>query len=420
MVLLKQLTRSISIFFAGLITFCCVASTTLDGRAPLVPAPLQQHVVLISLDGFRWDYIEKFAAKNLAAIADKGVRAKRMQPVYPTKTFPNHLSMVTGLLPVNHGIIDNEFCDSARQLQCYQMGMGKTDSSWVSGIPLWNLVKMNGLKSATYFWPESEARINGMVPDYYYYYSQHADYSQRVEQIMQWLRLPNGLRPTFVAGYFSLVDTIGHRYGPDSEQTKQAVLELDALIGLLYADLQTLPFAVNLVIVSDHGMAQIDPKKAISYPSLPISNRWLVKNSESRLLLYAKSDAKVDKAKQIELLKAAAKGRFKVLSDEQLAALHYQNSSRIPDIILETQPPRVFKGNEKLTDLGIHGYVDADTMDAIFIAAGPAFKTGLVLPVVENLDVYPTLAQVMGLTLFNQPDGDGATLAPALLPAKRK
>lgn len=109
-------------------------------------AAKEQTVVLISIDGMRWDYIEKHGAPNLKAMGDRGVRAQKLIPVYPTKTFPNHLSIITGLLPVNHGIVDNKFCDKARNNECYSMGKGFTDSTWVSGTPLWNLAKMQGLK----------------------------------------------------------------------------------------------------------------------------------------------------------------------------------------------------------------------------------------------------------------------------------
>ena len=143
-------------------------------------AAKEQTVVMISIDGLRWDYIEKHGAPNLKAMAEQGVRAQKMQPVYPTKTFPNHISVITGLLPVNHGIVDNKFCDKARNNQCYSMGKGQKDSTWVRGTPLWNLVKMHGLKSAEYFLPESGAPLNGMTPDFYFPYSKQRDYPNKI------------------------------------------------------------------------------------------------------------------------------------------------------------------------------------------------------------------------------------------------
>lgn len=194
-------------------------------------AAKEQTVVLVSIDGLRWDYIEKHGAPNLKAMAERGVRAQKLIPVYPTKTFPNHISIITGLLPVNHGIVDNSFCDKARKNDCYSMGKALGDSTWVKGIPLWNLAKMQGLKSATYFWPESDALFNGMTPDYFYHYSKYSDYQSRVDQIIQWLSLPKAQRPRFIASYFSLVDSMGHEFGPDAPQTRDAVKQLDELMG---------------------------------------------------------------------------------------------------------------------------------------------------------------------------------------------
>ena len=205
-----------------------------------------QTVVLISLDGFRHDYIEKHGAANLARIAEKGVRAKGLVPVFPANTFPNHLSVITGLNPVNHGIVNNSFYDKTRLSDKgyaqYSMGDGKKDSTWITGIPLWNLVEFHDRRAATFFWPESDARINGTVPSYYYPYSKYADYDERVNQILQWLSLPEATRPQFVAGYFSLVDSVGHDAGPDAAQTKAAVQAVDALVGRLYDQIQGIEY----------------------------------------------------------------------------------------------------------------------------------------------------------------------------------
>src|SRR5690554_5305998 len=171
----------------------------------------EQTVVLISIDGFRHDYIELHAAPNIAAIAKQGVRSAGLIPVYPSKTFPNHLSIVTGQYPSNHGIVDNNFYDTERK-QHYRMGDGVKDSSWLTTMPIWNLAEFQGVKAATFFWPESEARINGRTASYFYKYSTPTPDRQRVDQIIQWLTLPKAARPRLVTGYFSVVDTIGHRF----------------------------------------------------------------------------------------------------------------------------------------------------------------------------------------------------------------
>lgn len=371
-------------------------------------------VVLVSLDGFRWDYIEKHGAKNLAAIAKSGVRATKMRPVYPTKTFPNHISIITGLLPINHGVVDNRFCDTQRN-ECYSMGKGKDDSTWFNGIPLWNLASMQGLKSAAYFWPESDARFNGMLPDYFYHYSKHSDYQNRIDQIIQWLTLPAAQRPQLVVSYFSLVDSMGHEYGPDAEQTKQAVREVDVLMGQLQQRLNELEQNVNLVIVSDHGMSTVEPNQSIAISSLPKDDKFMVKNTGPRVLIYAnKGTTKAEITAYKQHLTKAAKGRYTVLSDEQRKLYHYADNGRTGDIILQTTAPRSFANTGKVSYLGTHGYAYSEDMAATFIANGPAFKNSLVIDEVNNLDIYPLIAKVLGIKVLNAIDGDGATLWPAL------
>lgn len=378
-------------------------------------AAKEQTVVLISIDGMRWDYIEKHGAPNLKAMAAKGVRAQKLMPVYPTKTFPNHISIITGLLPVNHGIVDNNFCDKARKNECYSMGKGMRDSTWVNGIPLWNLAKMQGLKSATYFWPESDARFNGMTPDYYFHYSKYSEYQGRVDQIIQWLSLPKAQRPRFVASYFSLVDSMGHEFGPDAPQTRDAVKQLDELMGQLQTRLSKLEQEINLVIVSDHGMAHVNPEQSIDVSTLPQNDNFIVKNTGPRLLIYAKpavTSEQITTYKQ--RLQQAANGRYTVLNDEQLAAYHYNKGTRVGDIVVQTNAPAVFTNEGKAMYLGTHGYAYTDDMAATLIAVGPAFKQGLSLEKVNNLDIYPVLAKVMGLKLLSKVDGDGKTLMPAI------
>ncbi|UJX27587.1 ectonucleotide pyrophosphatase/phosphodiesterase (plasmid) [Pseudoalteromonas sp. CF6-2] len=379
----------------------------------VVKAAEEQSVVLISIDGFRWDYIEKHDAKNLKIISEQGVRATKMRPVYPTKTFPNHVSIITGLLPVNHGIVDNRFCDTERN-ECYKMGKGKDDSTWLNGIPLWNLAQMQGVKAATYFWPESDARFNGMLPDYFYHYSKHSDYQKRVDQIIQWLSLPKAQRPRLVVSYFSLVDSLGHEYGPDAQQTYDAVQQLDSLMADLHTRLKALDENINLVIVSDHGMASVDPSMSIKIDSLPKDDNFMVQNTGPRVLYYAKPNSKADIKGFSKKLAKAEDGRYIVLTDQQKRDYYYDKGPRVGDIVLQTTAPRVFTDSKMASYLGTHGYAYTDDMAATFIATGPAFKRHVQLDEVNNLDVYPLIAKLLGLKILSPIDSDGETLWPAI------
>lgn len=374
-------------------------------------------VVMISLDGFRWDYIDKYEAPNLQQIRKNGVWAEQMRPAYPTKTFPNHLTLVTGLYPTHHGIVDNNFCDKERQ-QCYKMGMGKNDATWISGVPLWNLAEINGVKSATYFWPESEARINGMTPSYYYPYSDHASDEGRVTQILEWLHQPEASRPHFVTGYFSLVDSKGHKFGPESREVADAVKSIDQNIGRLRDGLRQLGYPVNLIVVSDHGMATIEPSQAIDYRDFAIeSSKFQVVNASSRLMIYANPQTSTEEVAALRnRLSSIAGDRFHVMTPSDLQARHYTDSTRIADIILETTAPKTFTDKALVDrgDHGSHGFTYTKDMGALFVAEGPAFKRGVVLPPFDNVDVYPLVSHLLHLPITHPIDGTMAPLAPAL------
>lgn len=404
----------------ALLTFtsACAFSATTQAQNSGPNADKQPTVVMISLDGFRWDYIEKHHAKNIGEIAKHGVRAEQMRPQYPTKTFPNHISLATGLYPTHHGIVDNDFCDKQRQ-QCYGMGDGLKDSTWLSGTPLWNLAEMNGVKAATYFWPESDARINGMTPSYFYHYSKHADYHARIEQIIDWLKMPAAARPHFIMGYFSAVDTAGHIYGPDAKQTYQAVQRVDKLIGELRTRMKKeLNFPVNLIVVADHGMTNIEPQEGIDVRKLPIdTQKFDVVNVQTRLMMYAKPTTKTaDIDKLREQLQDAANGRYRLLDQAYLAERHYVDSPRIADVILEVDAPAFFtkKTLAERDHHGAHGFSYIKDMGALFVAEGPAFKQGVMLKPFDNVDVYPAVAHILGLPLQTPVDGTIDSLLPAL------
>ena len=385
-----------------------------------------QYVVLISLDGFRHDYIELHGATNLSRIAKEGVRASSMTPVYPANTFPNHLSLITGLLPKHHGIVNNRFFDKTRPTKDgyarYSMGKGKTDSTWITATPLWNLAELNGLKAATFFWPESDARIGGALPTYHFPYSKYTDYQQRIDQMVQWLSLPEVSRPRFVTGYFSLTDTVGHDEGPYSPLTKEAVQRVDALIGELYDRIQALDIDVNVVIVSDHGMTPVDSNQTIDVSALSIPHTFSVENEGAQVHIYAHEEASeeviLQEANRLSAISNERyKGRYIVLSDAQRAIRHVEKGSRTGDILLEVLPPaRFIDDSAGHTSKGGHGYLNTlPDMGATFIAAGPAFKKGVTIPAFSNLEVYPALAKIMGIAPFTPIDGKLEVLGQGLV-----
>ena len=380
-----------------------------------------KHVVLLSLDGFRHDYIDLHDAKNIKRIADEGVRATSMQPVYPANTFPNHISIVTGLHPTNHGIVNNAFYDKDRirkgKYSRYRLGLGKDDSTWINATPLWNLVEFNGGKAATFFWPESDARIGGATPTYHYHYSKYADYEQRVQQMLTWLSLPKVARPTFIAGYFSLIDTVGHDEGPTSAKTRAAVQKLDKLVGDFYNKLKALPINVDLIIVSDHGMTPVDDTQLFSDTELNIPDTFVYENEGAQISIYAKPGVTHDEVEaERKRLSNIANGRFQVLSEAARAKRHFSASSRTGDLVVEIAPPaRFVSAQPSHVSKGGHGYVNTHPdMGALFVAAGPSFHEGKVIGEFSNLEIYPTIADILGLGLLTPVDAEISVLKQAL------
>ncbi|MCH1491936.1 MAG: ectonucleotide pyrophosphatase/phosphodiesterase, partial [Luminiphilus sp.] len=247
-------------------------------------------LVLVSIDGFGHDYLDRFEPPALLGIAGEGWRVRRLLPVYPTNTFPTHLSMATGLLPEVHGIEDNHFCDQLLN-DCYHLGAGKREPRWLKGMPIWSWVEARGGIAATYFWPESDAPWGGQLPTYYLPYKKTTPYDQRIEQVLQWLRLSDEERPQLVTLYFSLVDTAGHDFGPDSPEVAAAVQTVDRHIGDLWRGLQALEQpGINLLIVSDHGMAAVNGSSAIVTSELPRGPGLEMLQSPARVQYYPKNE----------------------------------------------------------------------------------------------------------------------------------
>src|SRR5579862_206583 len=213
----------------------------------------KHYVVLVSLDGFRYDYAKKYGATHLLAIAAHGASVPDgMIPSYPSLTFPNHYTLVTGLYPEHHGIVGNQFYDPARnERYTFTDPKTATDGSWYGGTPLWSLAEKQGMRTACFFWPGSEAKIAGERPSYYLHFDNKFPDEQRIDQVIAWLRLPPAQRPHFITLYYSDVDHAGHEFGPDAPQTAAAVHHLDALMGTLEKDLNALHLPIDLIVVSD-------------------------------------------------------------------------------------------------------------------------------------------------------------------------
>jgi len=369
----------------------------------------RHYVVLVSLDGFRWDYARRDGAKHLLALGKHGVWAPEgMLPSYPSLTFPNHYTIVTGLYPEHHGLVANSFYDETKQAR-YGISDAKavTDGSWYSGVPLWILAESQGMRAACFFWPGSEAKIAGFQPTYYLKFDDKIDDTARIEQVLAWLRLPAADRPHFITLYYSEPDHEGHEFGPDAPETKAAVLKVDGLVGKLKAGLDATGLPVDLVVVSDHGMAKVE-------------GGWVTLDQFADLtgfetagtLLYGKNEE--DRLRIYNKLKQASSQFVAYRRKDVPAALNYSQNPRAGDPVVIATGPFAIRAHGPPADkpdtppiVGMHGYDPRKLpqMKASFFASGPDIVEGKTVAPFENVNLYPWLAHLLGLS---PPKTDGS------------
>jgi predicted AlkP superfamily pyrophosphatase or phosphodiesterase len=392
---------------------------------PNTPAQQAKHyVILISLDGFRWDYPRRYGAPHLLQLGFKGASAPEgMFPSYPSLTFPNHISIVTGLYPEHHGIVANSFWDPAREeTYVYTQTNSNSDGSWYSGTPLWVLAEQQGMRSACLFWPGSEAEIQGKRPSYYLHFDDKLDDEKRVDQVVAWLKLPPELRPHFITLYYANVDHAGHAYGPDSDEVRAAVHHLDTMVGDLQKKVAALHLPVDIVVVADHGMVTVQGNSVMLSDYADLS-QFHTEGSQ----LYAKPDADVQET--YEEFLAHPDPRFKIYRRADVPRyLHFDSNPRAGDPVIVPNGPFELRAHATSSENrssnkphGAHGF-DArrmPEMKAIFFAAGPDIRAGVQLKPFENVNIYPFLAEILGLKA-PKVDGSLDVLRPALKAERKK
>ncbi len=384
--------------------------------ASLAAAP--PTVLLLSIDGLRADMIERGHTPNLARLAREGVRAD-MAPSYPSLTFPNHYTLVTGLRPDRHGIIHNSM--SAEDLGDFRLHDREavTNPGWWGGEPIWVGVEKAGHKSATWSWPGSEAPIQGMQAEQWHPYDESVPLPERMQLVLSWLQgAPDGRKPRLVAAYMEHVDKAGHAHGPDSPEYAAALRQVDGAIGLLLEGMARagLLDATNVIVVSDHGMATVKEGNVIAIEDMadPAIAREV---SVGQSVGFAPQPGREAEAEQVLL---GAHPHYDCWKKERLPARwHYGSNPRIPPIVCQMHEgwdalTRAMIATRSPGDRGSHGYDPAlPSMQAAFVARGPSFKQGQTLPAFDNVDLYPLLARLTGIAPAAN-DGNPKTLLQAL------
>lgn len=366
------------------------------------------YVILISADGFRYDYAEKYKASHLLELSKNGVQAASMIPSYPSLTFPNHYTIATGLYPSHHGLVNNTFYDKTKKAK-YSMGEKDKvrDGSWYGGTPLWVLAEQQQMLAANMFWVGSEAAIKNTRSTYYYDYNEQIKVDQRIQTVKEWLSLPEDRRPHFITLYLSDADHAGHNFGPEAQETERAVKLVDSIVFQLSEAVKLTGLPVNFVFVSDHGMTSVDQENPIPIPAVIDLEKFIIPSAGTMVDIQAK-----DKADILPLyneLKKIAKDYDVYLKADVPEELHYSakddRMDRIGDIILLPHWPKVF--SNKKPNAGYHGFepLKVKDMHATFMAWGPAFKKNMKIPSFENVNIYPMIAQILGLKITEEIDG---------------
>ena len=385
-------------------------------------AQAQHYLVLVSLDGFRWDYARREGAKNLLALGKRGVWAPEgMIPSFPSLTFPNHFTMVTGLYPEHHGLVANSFYDAARN-ERYAISDAKavTDGTWYTGTPLWSLAEAQGMRTACLFWPGSEAQIAGYRPSYYVRFDGKTEATDAVQQAridnaVTLLKLPPAERPHLITIYYSEPDHEGHQFGPDAPETRAAELKMDGMVGKLKAALDATGLPIDLVVVSDHGMVKVQ-------------GGWVTLDQFADLKEFDTAGAllygKTEEARQMayEQLKKASSQFVVYRLKDVPAGLNFNQNPREGDPVVIATGPYALRAHaptlgrpDSAPIPGMHGFDPRNMpeMKSSFFAAGPDIVDGATVAPFENVNLYPWLAHILGL-LTPKTDGSLSVLAKTL------
>ena len=358
------------------------------------------YTVIISLDGLRWDYLDAYDVPFMNQLAREGVKAV-MQPSFPSKTFPNHYTLATGLTPDHHGIITNTFWDREKGVE-FSLGnkVTRADGKYYGGDPVWLTAKHQGVKTATVFWVGSDVAIQGEHPTYWLdYQTEQMDYPGRIDEVIRLLKLPEKDRPHLVMAYFEEPDRSGHSYGPMHRMTRRAMEDMDLLLSNLWARIQLLPFAdkVNLIITGDHGMTSVDPKRFVDIDDL-LPKHWYERFcNDYPTLIYASEpqyiDSICDALQGVDHIRAWKKA-------DVPAYLGYGTNPNVGDVVVLPDVGWLFADKPSKKQGGSHGFDHmAADMQVGFRAIGPDFKVGYEkADRFRNVCIYPLLCYLLGVT----------------------
>jgi predicted AlkP superfamily pyrophosphatase or phosphodiesterase len=370
------------------------------------------HLVLVSVDGFKPSYLDQFDLPNLQRIAARGTRARALVPVFPTLTFPNHFSLVSGVHPEIHGLVANSFWDPQRQEGYSLSSPAVTDGTWYHAEPIWVTAERQGMVAACFFWPGSEAAIRptgapddhpGIRPTIWNKYDGAVPNDERVRTVLDWLRMPEETRPHLVTLYFSELDSAQHAGALDSPRVEAAAKSIDQALGLLLDGIDALPIRdrLYLLITSDHGMVETSLSQAIRLDGLIDMDEVDRGFSGPVASLHLKDPTRASAIR--DQINAGLEHGHAYLRGETPEEFHYRASPRIGDVVVImdeawTAVASTRASTREEDSWGMHGWSPfLPSMHALFVIMGPDIRAGGVVPEVRTIDVYPLMTELLDL-----------------------
>ena len=395
----KELNRHV-IYVACILIFpaCSKILEPLESRTPA----FENTLILISVDGFRWDYLRYANTPNLDEFIDEGVQSEGMIPPFPSKTFPSHISIVTGRYPEEHGILSNRMYDPVFN-EYYYIGQNSKpvlEGKWYEAEPIWVTSERQNKKAMTMFWPASESEIMGVRPSEYFVYDESISNSERVNQILKWIDYPKNKKANFFSLYFSEIDSKGHYYGPNSTEVNSAIEKIDQTLGQLIVGLKSRDVYddINIIITTDHGMASTSKDSVIFLDDY-------IDLKDIEVIDWGPASAILPKVETKSIYSKLVDAHPKLdvfLKGELPKELHYNNHRRIQPIIAIAQEHwsitdrATYISNPDRYNGGNHGYYSSyESMRGIFLARGPGFKKGFKGPGFSSIHLYELMCYLL-------------------------
>jgi len=382
------------------------------------------YLVLVSIDGFRWDFPDLQDTPAMDRMAASGLKAEALEPAFPTLTFPNHYSIATGLLPASHGIVANEFPhEDGERWYHYKDRSTVQDGQWYLAEPIWVTAEKQGMVSAAYFFVGTEADVAGVRPSHWYAFDAAISGEVRVQQVLGWLSEPPETRPHLITLYFEEVDDYTHWYGPGSPESLEAIQRVDAQLGLLLDGIENLDHGkeIYVLLVSDHGMAGYDSPEPtlVLNRIIDLAGTHSVEGGPYVFIHFEETDPG-----RAKLMRDTINGHWTcgraLLPTEAPPAWKMESGGRFPDLLVMANAGcsviTTTQKQKKITP-GDHGWPpEMPEMRGIFYAVGPRIPAGTRTGMVHVTDIYPLMLSILGLPAPHPTDGDPERLPSLLLP----